>query len=137
MTTEPEIRSYARTITETDLVNFTCFAGLTLPIFIDAEFAKATQHGGRIVPGFLTASIVGGMMQPLMSERTIGNLGFDAFRFHVAVKPGDTIHTRLRVGDRRPTSDGERQVVTLLVAAYNQRDEMVLSFESRILERME
>lgn len=44
MTTEPEIRSYARTITETDLVNFTCFAGLTLPIFIDAEFALSLIH---------------------------------------------------------------------------------------------
>jgi acyl dehydratase len=32
--------SHARTITETDVVNFTCFSGLRPPIFIDEEFSK-------------------------------------------------------------------------------------------------
>ena len=33
-------RSYGRTVTETDLVTFTSFAGLRLPVFIDDEYAR-------------------------------------------------------------------------------------------------
>jgi len=35
-------KSYGRTVTETDIVNFTCLAGLKLPIFINEEFARST-----------------------------------------------------------------------------------------------
>ena len=42
-------KSYGRTVTEADIVMFTCFAGLKLPIFINEEFAKKhTDFGGRL-----------------------------------------------------------------------------------------
>ncbi|MEN9591095.1 MAG: hypothetical protein RLZZ481_2881, partial [Pseudomonadota bacterium] len=56
------INSYARTVTEADLITFTQFAGMSLPIFIDADYAKNEgPHGERICPGLMTASIAGGM----------------------------------------------------------------------------
>ena len=51
-------KSYGRTVTETDIVNFTCLAGLKLPIFINEEFArKHTDFGGRICPGLTQPEI--------------------------------------------------------------------------------
>ena len=62
-------KSYGRTVTETDIVNFTCLAGLKLPIFINEEFAKKhTDFGGRICPGLLTASIAAGMMETASAD---------------------------------------------------------------------
>ena len=46
--------SYGRTITEADLVNYTCLAGLKLPMFIDEEFSrKHSIFGTRVAPGLL------------------------------------------------------------------------------------
>lgn len=131
-----EYRSYARTITETDLVNFTCFAGLRLPIFVDAEFARRhSPFGGRIVPGFLTCSVIGGMMEAVLGRSTVAALGIDRIRFPRPVQPGDTIHARISVIDKRDLEDGERGLVTLSVRGFNQRDEEVVLFDTRVILR--
>ena len=57
------IRSYSRTVTESDLVAFIGFTGMRMPIFIDREYAeKQGPYGARICPGFLTASVAAGML---------------------------------------------------------------------------
>lgn len=129
-----EYRSYARTVTETDLVNFTCFAGLKLPIFIDENYARTrSPHGGRIVPGFLTCSIVGGMMEAVLGPSTIGALGMDEMRFPAPVRPGDTIEARITLAEKRVLSDGLRGLLALDVAAFTSDDRQVLAFKSKVI----
>lgn len=129
-----EYRSYARTVTETDLVNFTCFAGLKLPIFIDENYARTrSPHGGRIVPGFLTCSIVGGMMEAVLGPSTIGALGMDEMRFPAPVRPGDTIEARITLAEKRVLSDGVRGLLALDVAAFTSDDRQVLAFKSKVI----
>jgi acyl dehydratase len=126
--------SYRRTVTETDLVTFTNWAGLRLPIFIDDEHARhAGPHGGRIVPGFLTASLSAGMMETLLGPDILAGLGMDAFRFHVPVRPGDTLRLRMTVTQRRETRDPARGVVSVANEMINQRDECVLEFGTSVL----
>ena len=63
------IRSYSRTVTESDLVAFIGFTGMRMPIFIDREYAEQQgPYGARICPGFLTASVAGGMLESILGR---------------------------------------------------------------------
>ena len=129
-------RSYARTITESDLVTFTNFAGLKLPLFIDEEFARTqTPYGGRIAPGLLTASIAAGMMESVLGPYTLAALGLDKFRFSVPVRPGDTLRAEITVDAKRDTSDGERGVLSITTRVTNQKAELALQFQTTLLMR--
>jgi 3-hydroxybutyryl-CoA dehydratase len=48
----------SRTITETDLRNFSGVSGDTNPMHLNAEYASHTQFKGIIVHGMLTASLI-------------------------------------------------------------------------------
>ncbi|MFN8841483.1 MAG: MaoC family dehydratase [Burkholderiales bacterium] len=126
--------SYARTVTEADLVAFTQFAGNRLPIFIDDEHARHVgPHGGRIVPGFLTASLSGAMLESILGPDTLAGLGMDGFRFTVPVRPGDTLRVRVTVLERRETRDPARGVVGVRVEVANQRGECALAYRTTVL----
>jgi acyl dehydratase len=126
-------QTYRRTVTETDLVNFTQFAGLRLPIFLDDEYAKRSPHGGRIVPGFLTASVSAGMLESVLGEHTIAGLGMDAFRFKLAVRPGDTLGADITVTQKKATKDPTRGVLTVHVQVTNQTGAVVLEYSTTVL----
>jgi acyl dehydratase len=128
--------SYGRTITEADIVNFTCFAGLKLPMFIDEEFSK--QHSifkTRVAPGLMTASIAAGMLEDILGKYTLAALGLDRFKFTAPVKPGDTIRSRITVEDKKDTSDGKRGVLTVRISVLNQTGAMPLEFWGAFMMR--
>lgn len=128
--------SYGRTITEADIVNFTCFAGLKVPVFIDEEFArKHTPFGGRIAPGLMTASIAAGMMEDILGPSTIAALELTDFKFTVPVKPGDTLRASVTVEGLRHLSDGERGVFHGRVRVVNHRSEQVMEFTEKLMMR--
>mgnify|MGYP003345159459 CR=1 FL=1 len=114
--------SYGRTITEADIVNFTCFAGLKLPMFIDEEFSKKhSLYKTRVAPGLMTASIGAGMLEDILGKYTLAALGLDRFKFTAPVKIGDTLHARITVEGTAPLVEtrnpGIGQVVTMLTAS--------------------
>ena len=128
------INSYARTITETDLITFTQFAGMSLPIFLDADYAKNEgPHGERICPGFMTASIAGGMLERILGHHVIAGLGMDAFQFKVPVKINDTLHIQVSIIDRRLTKNITRGILSLEIQTINQRRQQVLTFKASVL----
>ena len=130
------IDTHGRTVTEADIVNFTGMAGISLPVFIDDEWCRRhTPYGGRISPGLMTAAFAVGMMEGVLGSNVIAALALDEFRFAVPVKPGDTIHARVSVLDKRDTSDRKRGVLKIGVAVINQRDEQVLGFQGTFLMR--
>ena len=86
--------SYARTMTEADLVNYTCLAGLKLPLFIDDEFCKKHSiFGTRVFPGLMTASIAAGMLEDILGKYTLAALGLDKFKFSAPVRIETGTHT--------------------------------------------
>ena len=126
--------TYRRTVTETDLVNFTQLAGVRLPIFIDDDWARReSPHGGRIAPGFLTCTISAGMLESVLGANTIAGLSMDGFRFHAPVRPGDTLRCEIRIADVKATSDGKRGVLSLEVRVLNQHDVAVLEYANRVM----
>ncbi len=50
--------SYAKTVTETDVVLFAGISGDDNPVHINEEFARQTQFKGRIVHGMFSAALI-------------------------------------------------------------------------------
>lgn len=133
-----QLTTYGRTVTEADIVAFTGLAGLRLPVFIDDEWCRRhTSYGGRIAPGLMTAAFAVGMMEDVLGANALAALALDAFRFHVPVRPGDTLHAQVEVTAKRDTSDGRRGVLSLAVRVFNHREQQVMDFAGTFLMRKE
>lgn len=122
--------SHRRTMTETDIVNFTCLIGLMNPLFTDVEFAIEKGFGSRVVPGPLTMSIAIALTDEICYGTVTAVLGIDNVRFTLAVNPGDTLWVKTGITNKREIkSRSDRGMITLSHEVYNQKDEQVCSFE--------
>ena len=117
-----KITTRARTVTETDIVNFAALSGDWYGIHVDAELAKETIFGGRIAHGFLVLSIASGFITPY-EVAVIAFYGMDKVRFTGPVKIGDTIHLEAEVIEIQ--DKGEFGVVANQWRIKNQRGEDV------------
>ena len=122
-----EFESPARTVTESDIVMYAGLSGDYNPLHINEEYAKQTQFGGRIAHGPLVYGIAAGLLFQLhlYDDTLIAFLGFDSLKFTKPVKSGDTIHARIKVLEKRETSNPERGVMTRELKVFNQRGELV------------
>ena len=117
--------SPARTITEADVVAFAGISGDFNPLHTDEEFARTTAFGGRIFHGPGVFAVATGLESRLgIKEGTaIAFLGM-TWNLKAAVRIGDTINVHQTVATTRPTSKGDRGIVTFDVEVLNQRDEV-------------
>jgi len=122
-----EFQSPARTVTEADIVAFAGISGDYNPLHINEEYCKQTPFGTRIAHGPLVYAIAAGLLFQLhlYDDTLIAFLGFDSLKFSRPVKPGDTIHARIKVLDKRETSNAERGVMKRQLQVINQRGEVV------------
>ncbi len=120
-------RTLRRTITETDLVNFISVTGMLEAIFIDAEYPHAAIPG-RLVPAALTQCLIEGMLFQTIIQATGLALLEISTEAHGPVRVGDTIWATVDTLEVKPTSRGNRAIVSSKVKVYNQCDELVLSY---------
>ena len=108
-----EFESPARTVTEADIVHFAGISGDYNPLHIDEEFCKNTQFGTRIAHGPLIYAIAAGLLFQLhlYDDTLIAFLGFDSLKFTKPVKAGDTIRAKIKVLEKRETSNLGRGVM--------------------------
>lgn len=127
-------RSKGRTITEADIVLFSTMTGAHNSLFLDEEFSKKTSFGGRIAPGYLTASMATGLVYLFPSapfeKGFIALLGSN-FKAKKSVKIGDTLSVETTVKEKRERP--EDGIVTLHTDVFNQSDEKVMEVEHTIL----
>lgn len=111
-----------RTVTQTDIVNFACLTGDFNAPHVDHEFCRAQPYGEPIAHAPLVFSFSTGLLCQLgLNDQTlVAMLGVDNWRIHGPVKHGDTIHVTAEVKDVRPTSKGDRGIVTFDRAIVNQ-----------------
>jgi acyl dehydratase len=116
-----------RTVTEMDNTLFSALTYNPAALHIDAEAAKSTIYGQRVVNSlFLLGLVVGISVIDTTLGTTIGNLGFEEVRFPKPVFHGDTIRVRTEVASARLSkSRTDSGVVTFRHVALNQRDEEV------------
>jgi acyl dehydratase len=126
--------SQARTITEADVVNFAGLSGDFNPLHTDAEFARNTPFGERIVHGMLTVAISTGMSNwtGLFAGTTLA-LVEQNIQYKGAVKFGDTVRLQLEVAEKKETSKPDRGIVKFAARMINQRDELVVDMQWTLL----
>lgn len=122
-----EFESPGRTVTEADIVMFAGLSGDYNPLHVNEEYCKTTQFGGRIAHGPLVYAIAAGLLFQLhlYDDTLIAFLGFENLRFTKPVKAGDTICAKIKVLEKRETSNPDRGVMKRQLQVMNQRGEVV------------
>ena len=99
-----ETASFAKTITQADLVLFAGLTGDFDPIHVNGDYAARTPFGRRIAHGALVMGLLSttaSMMSRRSAERgatgTSVSLGYDRIRFLKPVFIGDTLTARYTV----------------------------------------
>jgi len=116
-----------RTVTETDNVIFTSMTHNLAPLHLDAEYAKTTIYGQRLMNSMYVLALLGGIcMQDTTHGTTLGNLGFEDVKFPRPVFAGDTLRIRTEVISVRESNSREDSgIVIFRHQAINQRGEIV------------
>jgi acyl dehydratase len=125
--------TYGRTVTEVDLSLFCVFVGYHVPLFIDEEYAKRTQYGGRIAPSAFTMSVSTAMTESLLRDTVISLLSVERGKFLATVRTGDTIRTEVEVLSKRETRNPEKGIVTFRDHVLNQNGETVFEIDKIVL----
>ena len=128
-----KITTAARTITETDVVNYCAISGNWHPLHADAESAKSLLYGKRIVQGALVYTIALGLALPMpeVMGETVANYGTDKLRFPKPLFINDTIHVEVVVEELLDHRLGG--VVQMRFNVINQNDELCSSFVIRAI----
>ncbi|RKL61843.1 enoyl-CoA hydratase [Thermoanaerobacteraceae bacterium SP2] len=115
---------FSKTITETDLILFAGITGDFAPHHVDAEYAKTTMFGQRIVHGMLTAGIANNVITQLVSP---GSLALSTeIKYLKPVRIGDTITFEGEIEDIIK----EKKIVKIKVACKNQKGEIVIDIKA-------
>jgi 3-hydroxybutyryl-CoA dehydratase len=93
--------TFAKTITEADIVLFAGVSGDNNAIHINEEFARTTIFGGRIAHGFLSASVISAAVANRLPGPGTVYLS-QSLMFKAPVKPGDTVHATVTVKSLHP-----------------------------------
>jgi acyl dehydratase len=114
------------------------FCALTMndqPLHLDAEFARETQFGQRVVNGILVLGLVVGLSVSGLSEGTIvANVSFENVRQPNPVFHGDTISCETTVLDKRASnSKPDRGIVRLRHTGRKQDGSIVCECERTVL----
>ncbi|MBV1906010.1 MAG: MaoC family dehydratase [Pseudomonadales bacterium] len=138
--------SHARTISETDIVNFVNLVGLHEPLFIDMSYiAKHMEasHQERFAPAPMIISVGMGLVATYVSQALAdlvkgenlgpggGLVGLEA-KVKAAVHPGDTIRVDLEARMGKRTSRNYT-IVELLHIVKNQKDIIVAEFTEKAI----
>ena len=122
-------KTFGRTITETDIVNFVSCVGMLESLFLDAEYRKAhSKMPGHAAPAMLSLSLAEGLVLNATGQGT--GLAFLNMQMDVK-KPvfvGDTIHVEIEVLESRKTSKSSRGLVQTRNRIVNQHGDTVIEY---------
>ncbi len=138
--------THARTITETDIVNFVNLISLHEPFFIDMEFIDKNMQGRNrefFAPGVMLISLAQGLVSTrmmsivdhVMEGHSVGDFaGMTGINSNMtgSVFVGDTIHVEGEARITRVTSKG-MTVMEIVHHLVNQCGENVCEFTETVL----
>ena len=125
--------STGRTITETDVVHFCMLTGNWLELHSNAEFARSTRYGQRLVQGGLVFVITNALLgfDPQLIEAFYGT---DKLRFLKPTFINDTLYAKSEIIELRDKVDSFG-VVCVQLEGINQREETVMRCELSLAVR--
>ena len=92
---------YSRTITDTDLRNFSGVSGDTNPMHLNEEYAQSTPFKGCIVHGMLTASLLSTVIGTKLPGPGCLYVS-QTLQFKAPVYVGDTVYAKATVIELTP-----------------------------------
>ena len=123
-----------RTITQADNTWFTLLTMNTHPLHFDAAYAAKSEFKQPLVNSTLTLAIVMGMSVSDVSQKAIGNLGWNNVRLTAPVFAGDTLYAESEVLSKRESKSRPTQgIVTVSTTGRNQDGTVVLTSERTVL----
>jgi 3-hydroxybutyryl-CoA dehydratase len=118
--------TFAKTITEADIVLFAGASGDNNAVHINEEFAATTAFKGRIAHGMLSASVISAAIaNKLPGPGTIYMQ--QSLAFTAPVRAGDTVHAKVTVSRMLP----EKRLV-FLDTVCSVRDTVVITGEALV-----
>ena len=131
-----EITTPARTITETDVVNFSGVSGDFNALHTDEVFAAQTPFGRRIAHGMLVLSVATGLAaRHGFIEGTTLAFREVSWKFSAPVFLDDTIYMKAKVKALKPMPKLGGGLVILAAAMVNQDGKTVQRGEWQVLMR--
>lgn len=108
------LKSPDRLITLSDIDRYADLTGERHPVHMDEAFARRAGFPGRIAHGLFGLALIEGLKAELgcFEESVVASLGWDKVRFHAPLVPGDVVHLRLELVDKRPSSKPGRGIAT-------------------------
>jgi 3-hydroxybutyryl-CoA dehydratase len=88
--------SFAKTVTEADIVMFAGVSGDVNAVHLNEEGAKTTMFGGRIAHGMLSAGFISAALANKLPGPGTVYLG-QTLKFKAPVRPGDTVTATVTV----------------------------------------
>ena len=122
------------TITDAHLVLAAGLIGDNHPLHIDQQYAEKTQFGGRVLHGVFTAALVGGPIGTYFAGTGIAYLEHNC-RFKNPVRPGDTLTTTWTIAGKVDKPHHGGGLVELKAQCCNQKKELVVEADARLLVR--
>jgi 3-hydroxybutyryl-CoA dehydratase len=119
--------SFAKTITEADIILFSGTSGDNNALHINEEFAQTTPFKGRIAHGMLTASVISAAIASRLPGPGTIYLGQN-LRFKAPVRPGDTVQATVTVKELIPE---KRRVVLTTVCTVG--DKIVIDGDALVM----
>lgn len=126
---------WGRTITDAYLLAFAGVNSDFQHMHVDEEYSRATEFGGRIAHGNLTA--IQGLGMQVYTQVFHHAMAFLEERhvYRGAVRVGDTIYSAMTVTEARETKRRDRGIVFFRNDITNQHGELVCESEYRMMMR--
>jgi acyl dehydratase len=123
-----------RTLTDADNMWFTLITMNKHPLHFDKAYAERSEFKQPLVNSCLTLSIVVGMSVSDVSQKAIGNLGWNDIKLTAPVFVGDTLYAESSVlGKRESSSRPTQGIVTVKTIGRKSDGTEVISFERTVL----
>jgi acyl dehydratase len=132
-----QYKTLRRTITESDLVQFTTLCGFYESLFMDQTYVRdETGFGRPIVPGALSLAYAEGLsiLSGILHHTGLAFLGLE-LEIKKPVFVGDTLGVEIEVTERRETQKTDRGIVTFQHRVLNQKGELVLEYRVKRMIR--
>jgi 3-hydroxybutyryl-CoA dehydratase len=119
--------SYAKTVTDADIVMFAGISGDTNPVHLNQDFAEGTMFKGRIAHGMLSASFISTVLGTRLPGPGCIYLS-QSLNFKAPVKVGDTVVARATVTEVIPEKKRIKVATTCTVG-----DTVVIDGEATLM----
>ena len=121
--------TFAKTVSDEDVVLFAKVTGDDQPLHLDDAFAAKTRFKKRIAHGMLSAGFISAALGTRLTPDAVVVYLSQQLRFRLPVAIGDTITAEVEV----TAIDSEKSIVTLRTDCLNQNGEAVVKGEATVL----